>query len=46
MVWMHCFGEKNSTRNERVNSGVDEVSENDYIIEVEDEEDDIIIEDF
>ena len=46
MVWMHCFGEKNSTRNERVNSGVDEVNENDYIIEVEDEEDDIIIEDY
>ena len=46
MVWMALFGEKNFPRNERVEGGVDEVKEDDYIIEVEDEEDDIIIEEF
>ncbi len=46
MVWMALFGEKNFSRNERVEGGVDEVEEDDYIIEVEDEEDDIIIEEF
>tara|TARA_Y100000310_G_C20381259_1_gene668233 strand:+ start:64 stop:288 length:225 start_codon:yes stop_codon:yes gene_type:complete len=46
MVWMALFGEKNFPRNERVEGGVDEVEEDDYIIEVEDEEDDIIIEEF
>ena len=46
MVWMALFGEKNFPRNERVESGVDKVEEDDYIIEVEDEEDDIIIEEF
>ena len=46
MVWMALFGEKNFPRNERVENGVDEVEEDDYIIEVEDEEDDIIIEEF
>ncbi len=46
MVWMALFGEKNFPRNERVESGANEVEEDDYIIEVEDEEDDIIIEEF
>ena len=41
MVWMALFGEKNFPRND-----VDEVEEDDYIIEVEDEEDDIVIEEF
>jgi len=46
MVWMALFGEKNFSRSGMVESGVDEVEEDDYIIEVEDEEDDIIIEEF
>lgn len=46
MVWMALFGEKNFSRKGVVESGVDEVEEDDYIIEVEDEEDDIIIEEF
>ena len=46
MVWMALFGEKNFPRNERVENGANEVEEDDYIIEVEDEEDDIIIEEF
>ena len=46
MVWMALFGEKNFSRKGVVESGVDKVEEDDYIIEVEDEEDDIIIEEF
>jgi len=46
MVWMALFGEKNFSRKDVVESGIDEVEEDDYIIEVEDEEDDIIIEEF
>ena len=46
MVWMALFGEKNFPRNGMVESGANEVEEDDYIIEVEDEEDDIIIEEF
>ena len=46
MVWMALFGEKNFSRKGVVESGANEVEEDDYIIEVEDEEDDIIIEEF
>ena len=46
MVWMALFGEKNFSRKGVVENGANEVEEDDYIIEVEDEEDDIIIEEF
>ncbi len=48
MVWMHYFGEENFSRNERIEDDVEYVEDvqEDGTIVIEEEEDDIIIEDF
>ena len=48
MVWMHYFGEENFSRNERMKENVEYVEDvqEDGSIVIEEEEDDIIIEDF
>ena len=48
MVWMHYFGEENFSRNERIEGDVEYVEDvqEDGTIVIEEEEDDIIIEDF
>ena len=48
MVWMHYFGEENFPRNEQIEDDVEYVEDvqEDGTIVIEEEEDDIIIEDF